>query len=96
MFLHDVAVTQDNVRLVCVGKLTASSEGLHPSKCRAEKQIIGMSQIICVQSGAEMRFDVSIQYDQGRDREVSSLTVVIDLTLTPHTVGFLCYMRFVI
>ncbi|KAI0760480.1 WD40 repeat-like protein [Fomes fomentarius] len=40
MILHDVAVTQDGVRMVCVGTLTASSDGLHPSKCRAEKQII--------------------------------------------------------
>lgn len=45
MILHDVAVTQDSVRMVCVGTLTASSDGLHPSKCRAEKQIIG--QHIC-------------------------------------------------
>ena len=43
MVLHDVAVTQDNVRMVCVGTLTASADGLHPSKCRAEKQIIGES-----------------------------------------------------
>ncbi|RPD69485.1 WD40 repeat-like protein [Lentinus tigrinus ALCF2SS1-7] len=41
MVLHDVAVAQDNVRMVCVGTLTASADGLHPSKCRAEKQIIG-------------------------------------------------------
>ncbi|KAI0821946.1 WD40 repeat-like protein [Trametes gibbosa] len=40
MVLHDVAVTQDGVRMVCVGTLTASADGFHPSKCRAEKQII--------------------------------------------------------
>ncbi|OBZ67864.1 hypothetical protein A0H81_12273 [Grifola frondosa] len=40
MVLHDVAVTQDSRRMVCVGTLTASSDGFHPSKSRAEKQII--------------------------------------------------------
>lgn len=43
MFLHDVTVTQDSVRIVCVGTLMASADGLHPSKSRAEKQIIGPS-----------------------------------------------------
>ncbi|KZT00504.1 WD40 repeat-like protein [Laetiporus sulphureus 93-53] len=40
MMLHDVAVTQDCQWLLCVGTLMASSDGLHPSKSRAEKQII--------------------------------------------------------
>ncbi|KAI0948106.1 hypothetical protein AcW1_009704 [Taiwanofungus camphoratus] len=40
MTLHDVAVTQDCQRMLCVGTLIASSDGLHPSKSRAEKQII--------------------------------------------------------
>ena len=44
LIIHDVAVTQDQARMVCVGTLTASMDGLHPSKCRAEKQIIGRSQ----------------------------------------------------
>ncbi|OJT12118.1 hypothetical protein TRAPUB_11343 [Trametes pubescens] len=45
MVLHDVAVTQDGVRMVCVGTLTASSDGFHPSKCRAEKQIIAYNMV---------------------------------------------------
>ncbi|TBU39880.1 WD40 repeat-like protein [Dichomitus squalens] len=40
LIIHDVAVTPDQARMVCVGTLTASMDGLHPSKCRAEKQII--------------------------------------------------------
>ncbi|OCH89316.1 WD40 repeat-like protein [Obba rivulosa] len=40
MTLHDVAVTQDGQRMLCVGTLMASGDGLHPSKSRAEKQII--------------------------------------------------------
>ncbi|EMD35391.1 hypothetical protein CERSUDRAFT_116166 [Gelatoporia subvermispora B] len=40
MTLHDVAVTQDGQRMLCVGALMASADGLHPSKSRAEKQII--------------------------------------------------------
>ncbi|KAH9941858.1 WD40 repeat-like protein, partial [Epithele typhae] len=45
MILHDVAVTQDNTRMLCVGTLTASADGLHPSKCRAEKQIIAYNMV---------------------------------------------------
>ena len=41
MILHDVAVTHDRLRMLCVGTLTSSHEGLLPSKSRAEKQIIG-------------------------------------------------------
>ncbi|CAL1699128.1 unnamed protein product [Somion occarium] len=40
MIIHDVAVTQDCQRMLCVGSLIASAEGLQPSKSRAEKQII--------------------------------------------------------
>ncbi|KAH8103027.1 WD40 repeat-like protein [Cristinia sonorae] len=40
MIVHDVAVTQDSHRMLVVGTLTASQDGLHPSKSRAEKQII--------------------------------------------------------
>ncbi|KZT24894.1 WD40 repeat-like protein [Neolentinus lepideus HHB14362 ss-1] len=38
--LHDVAVTPDCKRLLGVGTLLESSDGLKPSKSRAEKQII--------------------------------------------------------
>ncbi|KAM5543424.1 hypothetical protein V8D89_002675, partial [Ganoderma adspersum] len=40
LIIHDVAITQDQARMVCVGTMTASMDGLHPSKCRAEKQIL--------------------------------------------------------
>ncbi|CCL98725.1 uncharacterized protein FIBRA_00730 [Fibroporia radiculosa] len=40
MLLHDVAVTQDCRRMLCVGTLLTSRDGLRPSKSRAEKQII--------------------------------------------------------
>ncbi|GJE97468.1 WD40 repeat domain-containing protein [Phanerochaete sordida] len=40
MILHDVAVTMNSQRMLCVGTLTASSDGLQPKKSRAEKQII--------------------------------------------------------
>ncbi|KAH9836204.1 WD40 repeat-like protein [Rhodofomes roseus] len=43
MVLHDVAVTQDCQRMLCVGTLMASRDGLHPSKSRAEKQIIAFN-----------------------------------------------------
>lgn len=43
MIIHDVAVTENSARMLCVGTLTASSDGLKPSKSRAEKQIIGES-----------------------------------------------------
>ena len=41
MILHDVAVTMNSQRMLCVGTLTASADGLQPKKSRAEKQIIG-------------------------------------------------------
>ena len=49
LIIHDVAITQDQARMVCVGTMTASMDGLHPSKCRAEKQILGAQQ--CQGSG---------------------------------------------
>jgi hypothetical protein len=39
--MHDVAVTPDGERLIGVGTLLSSSDGLQPSRCRAEKRIIG-------------------------------------------------------
>lgn len=41
MILHDVAVTVNSQRMLCVGTLTASADGLQPKRSRAEKQIIG-------------------------------------------------------
>ncbi|KAH9952076.1 WD40 repeat-like protein [Amylocystis lapponica] len=38
--LYDVAVTSDCERMLCVGRLTVSKDGLQPSKSRGEKQII--------------------------------------------------------
>ncbi|KAI0074084.1 WD40 repeat-like protein [Panus rudis PR-1116 ss-1] len=38
--VHDVAVTQDSRRMLCVASLTESPNQLQPSKSRAEKQII--------------------------------------------------------
>lgn len=43
--MHDVAVTQDNLRMLCVGTLNASSDGLQPSKSRAEKQILSKNYV---------------------------------------------------
>ncbi|KAI0064262.1 WD40 repeat-like protein [Artomyces pyxidatus] len=40
LMIHDVSVTPDGQRLLGVGTLLASGDGLQPSKCRAEKQII--------------------------------------------------------
>jgi hypothetical protein len=40
--IHDVAVTPDGERLIGVGTSLSSSDGLQPSRCRAEKRIIGM------------------------------------------------------
>jgi hypothetical protein len=45
MTLHDVAVTPTAERLLAVGTLRESPEGLQPSKSRAEKRIIG--QLCC-------------------------------------------------
>ena len=41
MVLHDVAITNDQQRMLCVATLTASPDGLKPSMSREEKQIIG-------------------------------------------------------
>jgi hypothetical protein len=38
--IHDITVTPDGQRMLGVGTLLSSHDGLHPSKCRAEKQII--------------------------------------------------------
>ncbi len=40
LMIHDVSVTQDGQRLLGVGTLLSSGDGLQPSRCRAEKQII--------------------------------------------------------
>ncbi|KAI5118541.1 hypothetical protein M0805_008482 [Coniferiporia weirii] len=40
MILHDVAITNDQQRMLCVATLTASPHGLKPSVSREEKQII--------------------------------------------------------
>lgn len=39
--IHDVAVTPDGGRLVGVGTLLSSNDGLQPSRCQAEKRVIG-------------------------------------------------------
>jgi hypothetical protein len=41
LVIHDVCITPDGQRLIGYGTLLSSSAGLKPSKCRAEKQIIG-------------------------------------------------------
>ncbi|KAL4079435.1 WD40-repeat-containing domain protein [Scleroderma citrinum] len=38
--IHDVAITPDSVRLLCVGPILSSPAGLHPSKSRVEKQLL--------------------------------------------------------
>ncbi|KAJ3554822.1 hypothetical protein NM688_g2905 [Phlebia brevispora] len=38
--IHDVAVTEDAQRMLCVGVLLASADGYKPKKSRAEKQIL--------------------------------------------------------
>ncbi|KAI0783765.1 WD40 repeat-like protein [Abortiporus biennis] len=58
MIVHDVAVTQDSQRMLCVGTLTASADGLHPSKCRAEKQIIAYNL-----DKKEIEFRVPVLHD---------------------------------
>ncbi|KAH9996706.1 WD40-repeat-containing domain protein [Russula compacta] len=40
LIIHDVAVTPDGERLVGVGTLLSSNDGLQPSRCRAEKRVI--------------------------------------------------------
>ncbi|KAH9048439.1 WD40 repeat-like protein [Lactarius hengduanensis] len=40
LMIHDVSVTQDGQRLLGVGTLLSSGDGLQPSRCRAEKRII--------------------------------------------------------
>ncbi|KAL5499109.1 hypothetical protein ACEPAH_1627 [Sanghuangporus vaninii] len=40
MLLHDVAITNDQQRMLCVATLTSSPDGLKPSMSREEKQII--------------------------------------------------------
>jgi hypothetical protein len=41
LVIHDVCITPDGQRLIGYGTLLSSGAGLKPSKCRAEKQIIG-------------------------------------------------------
>jgi len=45
MKLHDVAVTPDSLRLLGVGPLLKSPDGLQPSKSRVEKQLVGACDI---------------------------------------------------
>ncbi|KAI0301606.1 WD40-repeat-containing domain protein [Multifurca ochricompacta] len=40
LMIHDVSVTSDGQRLLGVGTLLSSTDGLQPSRCRAEKRII--------------------------------------------------------
>ncbi|KAH9073045.1 hypothetical protein EDB83DRAFT_2313141 [Lactarius deliciosus] len=44
LMIHDVSVTQDGQRLLGVGTLLSSGDGLQPSRCRAEKRIISKYQ----------------------------------------------------
>ena len=44
LVLHGVAVTNDERQMLCVGTLEASSDGLTPTKCRAERQILSKSE----------------------------------------------------
>ena len=41
LVIHGVSVTQDGQRLLGVGTLLSSGDGLQPSRCQAEKRIIG-------------------------------------------------------
>ena len=41
VFIHDVAITPDLQRLLGVGPILHSPKGLHPSKSRVEKQLLG-------------------------------------------------------
>jgi hypothetical protein len=41
VFIHDVAITPDLQRLLGVGPILYSPKGLHPSKSRVEKQLLG-------------------------------------------------------
>ncbi|KAI6043946.1 WD40-repeat-containing domain protein [Pisolithus marmoratus] len=40
VLIHDLAVTPDSLRLLCVGPILSSPEGLQPSKSRVEKQLL--------------------------------------------------------
>lgn len=40
LMMHDISVTQDGQRILGVGTLLSSGDGLQPSRCRAEKRII--------------------------------------------------------
>jgi len=41
VFIHDVTITPDLQRLLGVGPILYSPKGLHPSKSRVEKQLLG-------------------------------------------------------
>lgn len=83
MIIHDVAVTEGNVRLVCVGTLTASADGLHPSKCRAEKQIIGERCLYSGSGGNSEPLPRSVQHGKNGDREVRLIN--FDTTAATNT-----------
>jgi hypothetical protein len=59
--LHDIAVAPDKIRLLGVGPLMESPTGLNPSKCRAEKRLIGAWLNGYQWGNADLRFD-SFQY----------------------------------
>lgn len=40
VFLHNVAITPDLRRLLGIGSILYSPEGLHPSKSQVEKQLL--------------------------------------------------------
>ena len=69
MILHDVAITNDQQRMLCVATLTASPDGLKPSMSREEKQIIGTSifSLLMTNDRKQLYRILSVQSGQDRD-----------------------------
>lgn len=84
MVLHDVAITQDQQRMLCVATLTASPDGLKPSMSREEKQIIGKSVLpTALKIAANPK--LSVQSREEGDRKVRFLYSGFKLELTFDT-----------
>jgi len=64
MRLHDVAVTPDRERLLGVGPLTTSPEGLRPSKSKVEKRLVGTFLFIGLATLTKIALVYNMETDQ--------------------------------
>jgi hypothetical protein len=83
--VRDVCITPDGQRLLGFGTLLSSGAGLKPSKCRAEKQIIGALDVLRMGQRLLIRAcDCSLQSRPQGHRDVSTvLPPLYSLAIVP-------------